>query len=128
MSVKAFRKVKAILLAAILFVGLHFALTIVANIFAQDQGTIVALLPWLNLTAYCLYILIGSVGGALSGERFIIVGFLAGFFSALLAVSVFGVGGDSYRGVLITLGTGSALGGIGGSLSMLWSRRSSHAL
>ena len=94
---KSLNKIQAISFAVILFMALHYLLTLGTNYLANNSENILVWLPWLNLTAYFLYLLSGVIAGVFSKQHFIIVGLFGGLVSALSAVLIFGVGG----GVLV---------------------------
>ena len=120
-------RVQVISIAVILFICLHYLLTLISNYLANNLSDFPVYLPWLNLTAYLLYLLIGFVASVLSKEQFIFVGLIAGLISALSAVLLFSVGGSIY-GVFVTLVSGLVLGGIGGGLSLIIKRKLKNAL
>jgi len=117
----------AVAFAVIAFLGLFYSLTFGSNYLTNNSDNFLAWQPWLILAAYALYLLSGTIAGALSKERFVISGVLAGLVSAISAVSLFGVGGGMV-GVVLTVVWGVVLGGLGGWLSALLKRRAANAL
>ena len=116
---RALNNIQSIALAVIVFMLLHFSLTVGMNYFSnKNPENFMVWLQWLNLVAYLLYVLSGFIAGALSRKKQIIVGLVAGLVSALAAI-LFGVGGGSLYGALLTLTPGLVLGSVGGSLSLL---------
>ena len=124
---ESFNKIQAVSLAVILFVVLHYSLTLTGNYFANNSEEFMVWLPWLNLTAYFLYLLSGLVASLLSRKHSIFVGLVAGLMSALAAVLIFSVGSELF-GVFVTLVSGFVLGGLGGGLSLLFKGRVTNAL
>jgi hypothetical protein len=120
-------KLQAILIAVSLFLCLHYLLTLGGNYLANNSNNFPILLPWLNLMAYLLYFLSGIIAGLLTKQNFIFVGLVTGVISALSAVLIFGVGGDTF-GVFATISAGLVLGGIGGGLLFLYKRKLANAL
>lgn len=125
---KSLNKIQAISFAVILFMILHYLLTLGTNYLANNNADrLLIWLPWLNLTAYFLYLFSGVIAGAFSKQHFIIVGLYGGLVSALSAVFMFGVGGGVLE-VFVTLAIGLVLGSVGGGLSFLFKRRVTNAL
>jgi hypothetical protein len=124
---RTLNKSQAIVIAVIVFVCLHYSLTLGSNYLANSSVNFPTLLPWLNLIAYILYVLSGFVASFLSKHKFVIVSLLAGLISAASAILIFGVGGEVF-GVFVTLASGLVLGGVGGGLSFLLKRKSANAL
>ncbi|MDQ2077940.1 hypothetical protein [Marinimicrobium sp. ABcell2] len=124
---KSFSNIQAISVSVVLFITLHFLLTLVSNYLSKNSSSFLTLLPWLNLLAYLLYLLTGFISSLLAKSRLIITGLAAGLLSAFIAVLAFGVGGDIFWG-LLTLAFGFILGGIGGGISMLLKMITSEAL
>ncbi len=115
---RAFNNIQSIAFATILFMLLHFSLTIGMNYFSnKNPESFIVWWQWLNLVAYLLYILSGFIAATLSKKHHIIVGLITGLVSSLSAI-LLGVGGSLY-GVLITIAFGLILGSIGGGLSLL---------
>jgi hypothetical protein len=124
---RTLNKSQAIVIAVIVFMCLHYSLTLGSNYLANSPVNFPTLLPWLNLIAYILYVLSGFVASVLSKHKFVIVSLLAGFISAASAILIFGVGGEVF-GVFVTLASGLVLGGVGGGLSFLLNRKATNAL
>jgi hypothetical protein len=124
---RTLNKSQAIVIAVIVFMCLHYSLTLGSNYLANSSVNFPTLLPWLNLIAYILYVLSGFVASVLSKHKFVIVSLLAGFISAASAILIFGVGGEVF-GVFVTLASGLVLGGVGGGLSFLLNRKATNAL
>lgn len=115
---RAFNNIQSIALAVILFMLLHFSLTVGMNYFSnKNPENFIVWWQWLNLVAYLLYILSGFIAGTLSKKHHVLVGLAAGLISSLSAI-LLGVGGSLY-GVLLTISFGLILGSIGGGLSLL---------
>ena len=117
----------AVAFAVIAFLGLFYSLMYGSNFLANNSDNFLAWQPWLVLAAYALYMLSGAVASALSKERVVVSGVVAGFVSALSAVVLFGVGGGMV-GVVLTVVCSVLLGGLGGWLSALLKRRAANAL
>jgi sugar phosphate permease len=124
---RTLNKSQAIVIAVIVFVCLHYSLTLGSNYLANSSVNFPTLLPLLNLIAYILYVLSGFVASFLSKHKFVIVSLLAGLISAASAILIFGVGGEVF-GVFVTLASGLVLGGVGGGLSFLLNRKAPNAL
>ena len=105
----------------------HYSLTLGSNYLANNSVNFQSLIPWLNLTAYALYVLCGFIAGILSNAKYIVVGSVAGIISAATAVVIFGVGGEAF-GMFTTLISGLILGSVGGSLSLLFKGKPKNAL
>jgi len=125
---KSLNKIQAILVAVILFILLHYLLTIASNYLANNSEQFISIFQWLNLAAYFLYILCGFISGMLSKQHLIIVGLITGLASALLVVLIFGVAGGDAFGVFSTLITGTVLGGIGGVFSWFLKRKATNSV
>ena len=117
----AYNKFRAIAYAVVVYVALHYSLTLGANYLAGNSNNFAIWQPWLIVIAYVLYLLSGLIAGIISKEQRILVGVVAGLASALMAILVFGVGGELI-GVILTLLWGLLLGGLGGRLSA-WFRK-----
>ncbi len=122
-----YNKFRAIAYAVVVFVTLHHSLMLGANYLAGNSSNFASWQPWLILVAYVLYLLSGLVAGIASKEQRIVVGVFAGLVSALMAVLIFGVGGE-LTGVILTLFWGLMLGGIGGRLSVWFGKGAANAL
>ena len=123
----ASNKVQAVSIAVIVFIVLHYLLWATLNYLINHSGNISVWLTWINLAAYNLYIISGIIAGALSKDKLIIVGVIAGFICGLSAIFMLGVAGDAF-GNFITLASGAFLGGIGGAISLLFKKRFINAL
>ena len=117
----AYNKFRAIAYAVIAFVVLHYSLTLGANYLVGNSSNYAIWQPWLIFVAYVLYLVSGLIAGIVSKEQRIVVGVVAGLASALMAIFVFGVGGELI-GVILTILWGFVLGGLGGRLSA-WFRK-----
>ena len=60
---RALNKAQAISIAVGLFICLHYLLTLISNYMANNLSDFPVYLPWLNLTAYLLYLLIALLIG-----------------------------------------------------------------
>jgi len=121
------RKIIAVSVAVILFMMLHYSLTLGSNYLANNSSDFTIWQPGLIFTAYILYLLSGITASIISKEQFVVIGALAGLVSAISAVLSFGVGGEAID-VAFTLVWGLVLGGLGGSLSAWFKNRVANAL
>ncbi len=124
---QSLNKIQAIILAVILFMVLHYLLTISSNLIANNSNAFISLLPWLNITAYFLYIISGFTSSTIIKKQFISTGSITGLLSALSVIVIFGVGNDLF-GIITTLVSGLILGCIGGGLSYYLNRGAVNAL
>ena len=116
---RAFNNIQSIALAVVIFMLLHFSLTVGVNYFSTNNPeSFMVSLQWLILLAYLLYVLSGFIAATLSKKQHLIVGLAAGLISSLSAV-LLGVGSGETYGVLITITFGLIFGTIGGGLSLL---------
>ena len=116
---RAFNNIQSIALAVIVFMLLHFSLTVGMNYFSsKNPENFMVWLPWLILVAYLLYILSGFIAAELSKKHQLTIGLIAGLASSLSAV-LLGVGSGEEYGKLITITLGLILGSVGGGLSLL---------
>ena len=116
---RAFNNIQSIALAVIVFMLLHFSLTVGMNFFSnKNPENFMVWLPWLILVAYLLYILSGFIAAELSKKHHLVVGLTTGLVSSLSAI-LLGVGSGEVYGRLITITFGLILGAIGGGLSLL---------
>lgn len=76
-------------------------------------------MPWINATAYFLYVISGFAAGMVAKRRLVTNGLIAGVLAAATAIVVFGVTQGDAFGIAATAITGGVLGGIGGAFSML---------
>ena len=120
-------KVRAVAYAVVVFVALHYSLTLGSNYLANHSSNFTTWQSWLILAAYVLYLVSGVIASMFSQEQFVMVGILAGVTSALSAVLLFGVGGEAV-GVFLTLLWGLILGGLGGGLSAWFRKKAENAL
>ncbi len=121
------KKIITIVFSVIVFMVLHYSLTLGSNYLAVNSNDFLSWQYWLIFLAYALYFISGVIASILSKEKFVIVGMLAGLVSAISAVVVFGIGGEM-TGVMLTLLWGSVFGGIGGLLSGWYKKRVISAL
>ena len=124
---EALNKIRAVSIAVIVFIVLHYLLWETLRYLVNNSGNTSAWLTWINLTAYNLYIISGIIAGALSKDKLIIVGVFSGFVSGLSAILMLNVAGDIF-GSFVTLASGAFLGGIGGAISMFFKKRFKNAL
>ena len=116
---RAFNNIQSVALAVIVFMLLHFSLTVGMNYFSnKNPESFMVWLNWLILVAYLLYVLSGFIAAALLKKHHLVVGLTAGLISSLSAILI-GVGSGEEYGQLITITFGLILGTIGGGLSLL---------
>ncbi len=111
------------MISVVVFAILFFVLTIASNSAVNTRADIEVILPWLNATAYFLYVITGFLAGLIAKQRMIVNGLIAGILAAATAILAFGVAwGDSF-GVVATVVNGGVFGGIGGAFAMILSRK-----
>ncbi len=116
-------ELRAFVISVVVFAILFFALTTASNSAATTAEDLEGLLPWLNATAYLLYVITGFIAGIVAKRRTIVNGLIAGVLAAATAILIFGVTrGDSF-GIVATVVNGGILGGIGGACAMFLTRR-----
>lgn len=112
-------KLRAIVIALLVFVVLHILLLLAARAIAATPERIATLIPMLNVAAYLIYLIAGFVAGAFARNAPILHGVTAGFFAALTAVLFFSDTGANLAAVAILFANGLIFGGIGGTCSLL---------
>ena len=116
-------ELRALVISVVAFAILFFVLTTASNSAATTAKDLEGFLPWLNATAYLLYVIAGFVAGIVAKRRRIASGLIAGILAAATAILIFGVAwGDSF-GIVATVVNGAVLGTIGGACAMFLTRR-----
>ena len=111
------------MISVVVFTVLFFVLTIASNSAATAEADLERYIPWINVTAYLLYVIAGFVAGIVAMRRAIVSGLIAGILAAATAILIFGVAwGDSF-GIVATVANAGVLGGIGGACAMFLARR-----
>ncbi len=114
------QKILVFAVPVILFVVLHFVITILANGITNNPGERARDISKINYLAYLSYIVVGYVSGIFSNNRHLLNGVIVGGLSAFVAIYVFGVGvlGDNQVQLVLVV-MGSVLGALGAVLSKL---------
>jgi len=111
--------IKGLLFAAILFGLLHYSITLISNTIPINSTNYLIVISWLNIAAYCNYMLCGFVASSIQKRNYILYGFISGSLSSFIAIAIFGVAGNDSYGILITIILAVILGSIGGLITKL---------
>ena len=114
-------EIKAFVIAVAVFTVLQFILIVVSNNVVNTAADVENIVPWINATAYFLYVITGFVVGVIAKRRIIVNGVIGGVLAAAAAAVLFGVGRDLF-GIAALLTYGGVLGGIGGACFLLSTR------
>ena len=117
----------AYVISVVVFAILFFALTVVSNNVVNSVADVDTFVPWINATAYFLYVIAGLVSSLIAKRRVIFNGAIAGILAAILAIVIFGVAGGDLFGIMISIANGGVLGGIGGACTLIPTGRKSKA-
>ncbi len=120
-------ELRAYVISVVVFVILFFALTVVSNNVVKSVTDVDTFVPWINATAYFLYVMAGLVSGLIAKRRVIANGVVAGILAAIMAIMIFGVAGGDLFGIFISIVNGGVLGGIGGACALIPTGRKSKA-
>ena len=112
-------ELRAYVISVVVFVILFFALTVVSNNVVKSVTDVDTFVPWINVTAYFLYVMAGLVSGLIAKRRVIANGVVAGILAAIMAIMIFGVAGGDLFGIVISIVNGGVLGGIGGACTLI---------
>ena len=121
-------KMEWIVIAVIMFSVLHYMIIYISSNLSISVDYYQEAISWLNIAALSLYFLCGMFASIFQRKRFIAIGLVVGFVSALNAVLLFNVANGDVNGIFITVITGLILGSLGGTFSMLINRWRTNAL
>ena len=115
-------KLRAIVIALVVFTILHVLLLLAARTFAKSPEDAAAVMPMLNVAAYPVYLVTGLVAGINGRNAPILHGVVAGFLASIIAIVLFGSTEGDPVGVAILIANGVIFGGLGGTCSLLFVR------
>ena len=112
---------RACIISVAVFIVLHTSFSIALHKWVGD-GPHASRLLFINVAAYGLYLVTGFLAGVIAGRHQVLLGTIAAFLAASVAVLVLRVGSGDAFGLFPVLVNGAVLGGIGGACSLVLMR------